>query len=56
MKINPELIESVKNRIILIGVTAPSTADRWKEPPLQRQRWTMANTGVFVQAQMVVIF
>ncbi|HAA26968.1 MAG TPA: hypothetical protein DCE56_03875 [Cyanobacteria bacterium UBA8553] len=28
----PELLESVKNRIILIGISAPSTSDLWETP------------------------
>jgi CHASE2 domain-containing sensor protein len=53
-RINPELSESVKNRIVLIGVTAPTTADQWKTPfsvnaPPNQTRIP----GVFVQAQMV---
>ncbi|MBW4635309.1 MAG: CHASE2 domain-containing protein [Iphinoe sp. HA4291-MV1] len=48
-KINPELVESLKNRIVLIGVTAPSTkADYWKTPSSKEKI-----PGVFVQAQMV---
>jgi CHASE2 domain-containing sensor protein len=46
-QIQPELIELVKNRIVLIGVTAISTADDWKTPYRQRV------PGVFVQAQMI---
>ena len=44
-QINPELL---KNRIILVGVTAPSTADYWKTPTNENKI-----PGVFVQAQMV---
>jgi CHASE2 domain-containing sensor protein len=53
-RINPELVESLKHRIVLIGVTAITTADTWKTPysagarPQQKQL-----PGVFVQAQMV---
>lgn len=53
-RINPNLAKSIKNRIVLIGVTAPSTVDLWKIPysnralPNQRQI-----PGVFVQAHMV---
>jgi CHASE2 domain-containing sensor protein len=53
-RINPELLESLKHRIVLIGVTAITTADTWKTPysatalPKQKQI-----PGVFVQAQMV---
>jgi CHASE2 domain-containing sensor protein len=53
-RINPELLDSVKNRIILIGVTAPSTSDYWETPfrasaPDEEKQIP----GVFVQAQMV---
>ncbi|HEY9665575.1 MAG TPA: CHASE2 domain-containing protein, partial [Coleofasciculaceae cyanobacterium] len=53
-RINPELLDSVKNRIVLIGVTAPSTSDYWETP----FRASAADEekqipGVFVQAQMV---
>ncbi len=53
-QINPELVELVKNRIVLIGVTTPSTADHWKTPysgstPGKEKQIP----GVFVQAQMV---
>ena len=53
-QINPDLVESVKNRIVLIGVTAPSTADSWETPysanaPDNEKKIP----GVFVQAQMV---
>lgn len=53
-RINPKLAELVKDRIVLIGVTAPSTVDLWKTPystralPNQKQI-----PGVFVQAHMV---
>ncbi len=53
-QINPELVESVKNRIVLIGVITPSTADHWKTPysasSLNNEKQI---PGVFVQAQMV---
>jgi CHASE2 domain-containing sensor protein len=53
-RINPELLDSVKNRIVLIGVTAPSTSDYWETPfrasaPDEEKQIP----GVFVQAQMV---
>jgi CHASE2 domain-containing sensor protein len=53
-RINPELIELVKNRIVLIGVTASSSTDYWKTPfsaaaPSNKKQIP----GVFVQAQMV---
>ncbi|NJM71040.1 MAG: CHASE2 domain-containing protein [Scytonema sp. RU_4_4] len=44
-QINSELL---KNRIVLIGVTAPSTADHWKTPSHNKKI-----PGVFVQAHMV---
>lgn len=53
-QINPELASLVKDRIVLIGITAPSTVDYWKTPysakalPNQKQI-----PGVFVQAHMV---
>ncbi len=53
-EINPELVTLVKDRIVLIGVTTPSTADHWKTP---YSASTLDNEkqipGVFVQAQMV---
>lgn len=53
-KINPELVESLKHRLVLIGVTAHSTADYWQTP---YSAWLPSNQklipGVFVQAQMV---
>ena len=53
-QIKPELLESVKNRLVLIGVTAPSTSDYWETPfsaiaPDEEKQIP----GVFVQAQMV---
>ncbi|MEH2179236.1 CHASE2 domain-containing protein [Nostoc sp.] len=48
-QINPELVESLKNRIVLIGVTAPSSkADYWKTPTKENKI-----QGLFVQAHMV---
>lgn len=48
-KIKPELIESLKNRIIMIGVTAPSAkADYWKTPLKEKEI-----QGLLVQADMV---
>lgn len=44
---NPELLKLVKNRIVLIGVTAKNTSDYWQTPH-QKQV-----PGVFLQAQMV---
>jgi CHASE2 domain-containing sensor protein len=62
-QINPELLESVKNRIVLIGVTAPSSSDYWETPfsaiAFGTARRVIAPDeekqipGVFVQAQMV---
>ncbi|PZD70861.1 Serine/threonine-protein kinase B [Acaryochloris thomasi RCC1774] len=53
-KIPPESLESLKDRIVLIGITAPSTTDNWQTPysntadPSQEQ-----TPGVFIQAQMI---
>lgn len=44
-QINSELL---KNRIVLIGVTAPSDTDHWKTPSHNKKI-----PGVFVQAQMI---
>lgn len=53
-QINPELVESVKNRIVLVGVTAPSTTDYWKTPySANASNNEKQIPGVFVQAQMV---
>jgi CHASE2 domain-containing sensor protein len=41
-------LESLKNRIVLIGVTAPSTADHWKTPTNKKKI-----PGVFVHAHMI---
>lgn len=48
-KINSQLIESLKNRIVMIGVTAPSAkADYWKTPFKEKKI-----QGLLVQADMV---
>ncbi|MBW4572354.1 MAG: CHASE2 domain-containing protein [Tolypothrix carrinoi HA7290-LM1] len=48
-QIKPELIESLKNRIVMIGVTAPSAnADYWKTPSKEKKI-----QGLLVQANMV---
>ncbi len=53
-RISPKLAKLIENRIVLIGVIAPSTVDLWKTPysikalPNQKQI-----PGVFVQAHMV---
>lgn len=53
-QIKPELLESLKNRIVLIGVTAPSSSDNWETPysfnALDNERQI---SGVFVQAHMI---
>ncbi|WP_375477660.1 CHASE2 domain-containing protein [uncultured Nostoc sp.] len=53
-RINPQLQEFLKDRIVLIGVTAPSTTDYWKTPysakaPLNQKQIP----GVFVQAHAI---
>lgn len=52
-QINPKLLESVKNRIVLIGVTAPTSSDYWQTPQSDRALENEQVPGVFVQAQMV---
>ncbi len=48
-QIKPELIKSLKNRIVMIGVTAPSNkADYWKTPSKKKKI-----QGLFVQADAV---
>ncbi|MGF1603225.1 MAG: CHASE2 domain-containing protein [Thermosynechococcaceae cyanobacterium] len=53
-KLTPESLKSLKDRIVLIGVTAPSTTDNWQTSysgnadPSQKQ-----TPGIFIQAQMV---
>ncbi len=53
-RISPDLVKELKNRIVIIGVTAPSASDYWFTPynagqqPFQKQI-----PGVFLQAQMV---
>lgn len=53
-QISPDLVKELKNRIVIIGVTAPSASDYWFTPyntgqqPFQKQI-----PGVFLQAQMV---
>lgn len=52
--LNPELVQSLKNRIVLIGVTASTTADTWKTPYSATALPNLKQIpGVFVQAQMV---
>jgi CHASE2 domain-containing sensor protein len=53
-QIKPELIESLKNRIVLIGVTASSSSDYWKTPYSSNAADNDKQIpGVFVQAQMI---
>ncbi|MBW4450406.1 MAG: CHASE2 domain-containing protein [Spirirestis rafaelensis WJT71-NPBG6] len=48
-QIKPQLVESLKNRIVIIGVTAPSAkADYWKTPFKEKKI-----QGLFVQAHAV---
>ncbi|MBG1264663.1 CHASE2 domain-containing protein [Nostoc commune] len=52
-KINSELAELLKGRIILIGVTAPTTTDYWKTPYSAKAGSNQKLIpGVFVQAHM----
>ncbi|MBV6627775.1 MAG: CHASE2 domain-containing protein [Rivularia sp. (in: Bacteria)] len=53
-EIQPSAIESVKNRIILIGVTASSSADYWKTPYSESSPDNQKQVpGVYIQAQMI---
>lgn len=53
-QISPDLVKELQDRLVLIGVTAPSASDYWFTPystgqqPFQKQI-----PGVFLQAQMV---
>jgi len=53
-RLTPDAVQALKERIVLIGVTAPSYGDYWStpysahQPPSQKQL-----PGVFLQAQMV---
>ncbi len=52
--INPELPNLVKDRIVLIGTTAPSAGDYWSTPYNAGQQPSDNQIpGVFIQAQMV---
>ncbi|MBD2387114.1 CHASE2 domain-containing protein [Cylindrospermum sp. FACHB-282] len=53
-RIAPELITSVKDRIVMIGVTAPSASDRWKTPySLTASANRKQIPGIFVQAHAI---
>lgn len=53
-RVPPEAIADLKNRIILIGVTAPSASDYWATPySAIAQPYQQLIPGVFLQAQMV---
>jgi len=53
-QIKPELIESLKNRIVLIGVIASSSSDYWKTPYSSNAADNEKQIpGVFVQAHMI---
>ncbi|MEH2422185.1 MAG: CHASE2 domain-containing protein [Nostoc sp.] len=53
-RINSKLIELLKERIILIGVTAPTTTDYWKTPFSAKAPFNQKLIpGVFVQAHMI---
>ncbi|MBR8840654.1 MAG: CHASE2 domain-containing protein [Stigonema ocellatum SAG 48.90 = DSM 106950] len=52
--IKPDVVDSVKNRIVLIGVTAPTSSDRWQTPyTTSAVDSEQQISGVFLQAQMV---
>ncbi|MGB6297044.1 MAG: CHASE2 domain-containing protein [Rivularia sp. (in: cyanobacteria)] len=53
-EIEPAMIDSLKNKIILIGVTAPSTTDYWRTPQSRTvQSDGKLIPGVYLQAQML---
>ncbi len=53
-QIKPELIESLKHRIVLIGVTASSSSDYWKTPYSNNAADNDRQIpGVFVQAHTI---
>ena len=47
----PQVVQSLQDRIVLIGVTAPSTNDYWKTP-YSTAAASQEIPGVFIQAQM----
>ncbi|MDF5721943.1 MAG: CHASE2 domain-containing protein [Rhizonema sp. PD37] len=49
-KVNPDLL---KDRVVLIGVTASTVSDMWSTPYSAAQQNYQAIPGVFIQAQMV---
>ncbi|MBW4636720.1 MAG: CHASE2 domain-containing protein [Gloeocapsa sp. UFS-A4-WI-NPMV-4B04] len=53
-QISPDLVKELKNRIVIIGVTAPSASDYWFTPyTTGQQAFQKQIPGVFLQAQMV---
>lgn len=53
-KIDTDLIESVKDRIVIIGVTASSIADYWSTPERDRTRASSQKIpGLMVQTQAI---
>ncbi|MBD2457460.1 CHASE2 domain-containing protein [Nostoc sp. FACHB-87] len=53
-RVTPELINALKNRVVLIGVTAPSTVDQWKTPYSATAIRSQKNIpGIFIQAQAI---
>lgn len=53
-RVTPELIKLVKDRIVIIGVTAVSAADDWKTPySTTALRAHKEIPGMFVQAQAI---
>ncbi|MGF2036842.1 MAG: CHASE2 domain-containing protein [Nostoc sp. CmiVER01] len=49
-KVNPDL---VKNKVVIIGVTANTVSDTWSTPYSTAQQDYQEISGVFIQAQMV---
>ncbi len=53
-QISPDLVKELQERIIIIGVTAPSASDYWFTPySTGQQEFQKQIPGVFLQAQMV---
>jgi CHASE2 domain-containing sensor protein len=50
---SPDAIEQLRDRIILIGVTAPSSSDQWFTPYLSAQQKQEKIPGVIMQAHLI---
>lgn len=53
-RITPDIIETIKDRIVLIGVTDPSTIDSWKTPYSEISSSDLQHIpGIYVHAQAI---